>query len=504
MDILFKHEAGKYYQIGAARKKPLSDDQMVQIILDSDENISKAQAKIDLVELKRIAKNIKTSSDDEVDEIRDLEKQLLDKYRPFENFFVAKFGNDDRSQLVYYRKSNQEIHLLCPLPAFCIEVVDNHLIKTRKKMLIDFRDEWAEIHANDKRPKNYDYSMVLNEAWNIIDPKSRLPEYRFSGTPHPVVLEDSGSQGECVISYSRSDVTFNQLHESLQNLLARIEHHEYLCAILWSFFSGNQLPYVIYIQGSGGSGKSVFMNFLGEIVSKSVGNYDVGAFVNSSLIGKALILLPENNTVSVMQHKELKSITGGDSVKIEVKGLTAYSAQIRGLFVISSNYHLECEGTDDEKRRLRYFQLNKDPQQRRIHPDAVVNEFLTSKNEFLNYCRQCFETLEIPNSCGLIEDAPNHSEIFSSMLSAEREKLFHKFFTSYVLKNYELSENCRCASEDILEQFRKLPQVKDNKTLPRKFKTWMTNNYKIEDKGLFLQGIKLKTQSDLDDAMPSE
>ena len=500
MEQIFRHSNNKFFLISSPRRKELTEEQMIQELMNGDETLSRAQARLDLKELKDLAIE-KSKSVPESD--FELKVALLDKYKPFENFFIVRLGNDDRNQLVYYRKSAQEIHLLCPLASFNVQVVDSHLIKTNREMVIKLRDEWIDIQKGMKNKRTQSYSSVLAEAWELADPKSRMPSLSFDGTPHPCVLAGTQAQGECVIDYVKKDVSFSNLSESLQNLLNRIEYHKYLCAIIWSSFSGNQLPYVVYIQGSGGTGKSVFMNFLSEIVSHSVGNYGTGDFINSSLVGKALILLPENNTVGLMQHRELKSITGGDSVKIEFKGETAYSAHVRGLFIISSNYHLECEGTDDERRRLRYFQVTKDPNMRQISAQAVVKEFSSSKNEFLNYCRQCFDELEIKGSFGLINEAPNHSEIFGNMVSAEREKLFNRFFNSYVLKNYDLVPDCKCPSEDIMEQFRKLPDIRENKTLPRKFKVWLSNNYKVEDQGAFLKGLKLKVQSDLDDAMPN-
>jgi len=201
-----------------------------------------------------------------------------------------------------------------------------------------------------------------------------------------------------------------------------------------------------------------------------------------------------------MQNRVVKSITGGNNVQVEGKGKNSFSGQVRGLIIIDSNYDLELLGREDEKRRLRYFRvnaINKTVNHVTIAQDTFIDQLGQTPNEFLNYCRTCYENLNIIGSGGLIQETPNHEEIFKELTDSLQEHKFADFYKQNISKTYILSG--KCESVDILlaleKKFPKDPYVQRN------FKKYLEVQYGIKPSGKYFLGLS-KFDKDLQDAMP--
>jgi phage/plasmid-associated DNA primase len=75
-------------------------------------------------------------------------------------------------------------------------------------------------------------------------------------------------------------------------------------------------------------------------------------FWTSGLLNKRLVVFPETNNSKIVMSELIKTITGGDPVRIEQKGKQAYTALLRCKLIIVSNSSPTLTSTDADQRRI--------------------------------------------------------------------------------------------------------------------------------------------------------
>ena len=491
--LVFKN--GKYFAKSNTRKA-LTDEDAVQTILALDENTTVKQAKIDLEMLKRQAKSAAESKDESGDtEILEIIKEI----DPLKNFFIVSV---ERSNTLVYYKSPYKIDVVSTLAAFNATHIISKLSEYEPDTLSNVYNRLSE-HTGKKRLSFVSLDDVVAMVVNVLHPTLSLNRINLQEEPHPVGVESLCDFALSLVPFNRCDVTFQEMSKSMQSFLNRVEHHEYLCAIIWSFFSGNTLPYVIYLRGFGGDGKTGFINYIGRLAG-SFASFDAkSGFSYYNMYGKAIISLEENESTHLMQNRVLKSITGGNLVQIEGKNKDAFTSQIKGLIFVDSNHDLECADTKDERRRLRFFRVKPLSEDANIITLSAYEKDLRSKNnEFLNYCRQCFERLEVKGSGGLVQKTPNHEVIFDSMKDLVLDAAFRDFFGRFIEPLYTVMEDATCDMTEILLLLDKA--FKGDKFAKNNLKRWLYSNYGILADGKFLIGLKKKEEVSVKDLMPVE
>jgi len=420
--------------------------------------------------------------------------EVIKKYQPLKNFLIVR-NIVSQASIVYYR-NNTHTMVVCSSAAFDGRYAKQVLEEFELEALNTYHDEMSKLID----PKDCTRVPIFQSLDVCFNTGSNIPVINTTNDPHPACVEGVSKFSLTIIPYVHQKCTFSQLNEPLKDFLIRTEHHEYLCAILWSHFIGNLLPYVIYLRGDGGDGKTSFINMLGKL-AKSYANFDGGDRFNYfNMFGKSIIGLNENESSKLMQNRVVKSITGGNNVQVEGKGKNSFSGQVRGLVVIDSNYDLELLGREDEKRRLRYFRvkpINKTVNHVTIAQDTFIEQLGETPQEFLNYCRVCYENLNIPGSGGLIKETPNHNEVFTELTDSLQEHKFAEFYRHNIAKNYILEG--KCESIDILlaleKKFPKEPFVQRN------FKKYLETHYGIKPSGKYFIGLS-KFDKELQEAMP--
>ena len=504
MEMFLKFNNGKFYNKNKKGSKALSDEDILQEVLLRDEDLSIKAARQELIELKEVARKVSNDGEEDTDNL--IEAIILEA-QPLKNFFIVSVIGSNT--LVYYRSTElvkgvniTSIHGVCTLgafdnPRFALE----YLCKYEADLLQTLYIKLSPF-SGKKRLANVSLEDTVTTIINTTHPQLTLPRIKLDNDPQTVGLEGLCEFALSTIPYKKQDVVFTDLAKTMQSFLSRVEHHQYLCAIIWSHLIGNMLPYVNYMRGFGGDGKTGFILYLGQL-TKSFASFDANTTFNYyNMFGKAIISIEENTTTHLMQNKVLKSITGGNLVQIEGKNKDAFTSQIRGLLFVDSNYDLECANTADERRRLRFFRVKPivDLDNNTMSLQMYLNDLKTTNNEFLNYCRQCFDILEVKNSGGLIQKTPNHDSVFESMRDLVQDSVFADFYKKYVEPKYEICKDSECDMTDILINLTK--QFSKDKFAKNNFKQWLRSEHNVLCDGRLFLGMKEKKQQSIDEVMP--
>lgn len=491
MELIFKD--GVYFkkQAGAGRPKQMDDGLIISIYMAAGSSAQEA-----IVKLEEDKKNAQIYTEETIDlHISTQKIAVINKHNIFKNFLEVR--NDvSQSSVIYYR-NNIQTQAVCSTEAFDSKFAKGILEKYEPEAFTLFHNELASLID----PKDWTRVSMTQTLDVVLNTNRNITKIETITDPHPAVVEGITRFSLRIIPFEPKDGYFHTLNPHLADFLGRTEHHAYLCAILWSNFIGNLLPYVIYLRGDGGDGKTSFINMLGRL-ARSFTNFDGGDRFNYfNMFGKSIISLNENESSKLMQNRVVKSITGGNSVQIEGKGKNSYSGQIRGLILIDSNYDLELLNRADEKRRLRYFEvtpITKTDNFVTIAQDEFVGLMGSTPNEFLSYCRNCYNDLQISGSGGLIKELPNHEETFLRLTDPLQEHKFGEFYRQNIEKAYILEGKCE-AIDILLALEKKFPK---DKFVARGFKKYLEGKYNIKSSGKYFVGLS-KFDKELQNAMPT-
>lgn len=119
----------------------------------------------------------------------------------------------------------------------------------------------------------------------------------------------------------------------------------------------------LWIYGDGGDGKGRLSRVLGRVLGGSFLGSTVPEhsgekrFWTHGLLGKRLVAFGECNNFSFPLSGLFKSLTGGDSVTFEPKGLPTFSAVPECKFLFLSNVRPNVTGTKADMRRAVYVEM---------------------------------------------------------------------------------------------------------------------------------------------------
>ena len=393
----------------------------------------------------------------------------------FKDFYLVNPSLD--SPWLLYRKQNGYLRLIDSVESLKAEDFFAYIKGSDVKLGRELQELLSDHVKTDKN-----LNPSIEECLRFLLKETMFPELIDNVLPHTTPIFPASIEGSNVVAfyeipYKEENVSINNLNGYLNELLLRIDNHKHLCAIIWGSLTGKAYPYIVYLVGTGGDGKTSFINMLIKLVNGSAANFQSGSdFSGGNMYGKAIIQVAENTNPYLLHDSQLKNITGGGLVNINRKNRDAFSAHFKTLVIADSNIHLEVDGDPSEQRRLRYHEVLPPNliDGETISPDEYVALLNSTSNEFLNYCRICFE--ELKTQFGLIELPKNNKEILSKLYNSGNGSKFKKFLNSFPENEFGVNNYCN-RNEIVDELEKKYPSIKNIRML---FEKYLRNKHQVK------------------------
>lgn len=480
----------------AHRPKALTVEQLPDY-LNTKAKIDWSQMKIALEEIETARQNWVPESKLPPDEAHEILATKIKELNPFKNLFM--FNDTTASQqLVYHVKDNGEVHPVGLLENLNASTIKTFLLKYENAAFSNICKELQAL-INPKRPSSVSTIDIVQEILNVLQPEFDILKKDVTQDPHPAVLSIySDIPALKYVPFTEQEVTLNDLNFFVKDFLLRMTDHEYFCAMFYINLMGKKTPYVLYLHGEGEDGKSSFVKMLASISKSHAGYNTTERFGYYPMFGKSLIIHnEESEDVYLLQQRTLKAITGGDPVTIEQKNNpSTFEAEIRGQLIVTSNFPPKSLGTANERRRLRYFFIKEHGKKDHeiLGPDIYLSELMSKTNEFLNYCRQCYEKHKTPKG-DLITIPPGFAEKIKQFRPREDQKKFNNTLNEliYVKKLYEFKENGKC---DMIELLDIVSDIDTTKYAAKNFRTILKQDYGIKVDGQDFIGIQKRQRKD--------
>jgi hypothetical protein len=216
-----------------------------------------------------------------------------------------------------------------------------------------------------------------------------------------------------------------------EEFLSRCSNNIALCAFIGSLFDpqADRQQY-IYLHGQGQNGKGALTFLLRNILGPSCHTdfvpkeSRINNFWTYSFLGKRLVIFPECDQPSFPSSAFFKTLTGGDSIRIERKHGDAYSTELMCKFLFLSNEELTISGGMADLRRAIFCHVG--PIKGNPDPQYYASLML----EAPRIIRECIDIYN--NLC------PNHgpipveekAEAQSSIVDEKYISLFDKYFVT--------------------------------------------------------------------------
>jgi hypothetical protein len=191
----------------------------------------------------------------------------------------------------------------------------------------------------------------------------------------PPPFREKSEEGLCFqrLSFDAASEWYNRDMPLFSDFLDRTSNSDALCAFIGSLFypQADRQQY-LYLHGAGGEGKGAIVRLLADIFGRSFRSEDAtmatnNRFWTAGLLGKRLVAFPDTNFASFLRTGLLKSLTGGDAVRMERKNQDPGSSKLTAKFMFVSNKTPDISGESADTRRIIYCsmlpkKLEHDPQ----------------------------------------------------------------------------------------------------------------------------------------------
>jgi uncharacterized protein DUF5906 len=396
---------------------------------------------INSLPFRKSKEQLKSDKEQAIADLYNTKIDIISSINPFKHLKIIESDNSEK--LLVMMEFKNKIQILGTLESLNARELVNLISTYTPDIMVQLFEKLAPL-LFPKDPTLATEIDLIQSCLNILQPKNTLERIKIQNEDiHPAVVEGCEVVSLKKIPYTQMKVRREALNPYLIEFLSRVDNHEHLCAIFWAQVYGLQLPYICYLYGKDGrEGKTSFINMLSRITGSFANLTEDGRFVFSALYGKSIIMVPENERSRLVSSRTVKAITGGNLLSIEEKGKKAFSGKIRGTIIVDANIPLNITGKGFETERLRYFvvkphNINKNE---RLSPEEYTKELGSTQNEFLNYCRQCFEMLKTPG--GMLIEPENHHDLMESLADEEQNYEYKQITTKICAENgFKIGEN---------------------------------------------------------------
>lgn len=184
----------------------------------------------------------------------------------------------------------------------------------------------------------------------------------------------------------------------------------------------------VWMHGEGGDGKGCIDRFLGRVLGNAYASEVAPApgdkFWSYGLIGKRVVSFPDTHAAGFPSSAMFKSISGGDAVRMEIKGGAAFSMKIDSKFLFSSQKRPDISGDAADLRRIILVEIR--PRDDKTFAATFEDDLYTEGGAFLSQC--IFEYLDHCPDHGPLEANTDSVESIVADAEAHHEALFDEAF----------------------------------------------------------------------------
>ena len=285
-----------------------------------------------------------------------------------------------------------------------------------------------------------------------------------------------------------------------EKMLTKGSNTNAVLAFLGSGFDPNSKSnQYCYMYGSGRNGKGSTMRFLRKLFGDAFASEDAESkknqFWTHGLIGKRWLAFPDIDNIDFVKTGLFRRITGGDPVRVEPKGLSAFTVQLDMKVIMAANDRIEITGTYANTRRAIYVEFAP-TEDKDIDPN-FEKKLWDERAEFIGLCMSMYEAL-----CPNHEEIPVDQEDLQTIVERGETDLQAFFDEHFVL---EAGAELGNAVPGQLFNRRWKIEGGDEKTKVRDFRKWLENRQGVSNrkKGsdvnrrLVWEGVKLKNEAEM-------
>lgn len=217
-------------------------------------------------------------------------------------------------------------------------------------------------------------------------------------------------------------------------ILSRASHPKQLQAFIGSLliYESSRQQY-LYLYGDGENSKGSLLRFKRRLTGRAYRAEDVSKtrsqFWASNLLGARLVGFGELDEPNFITSGFFKTLTGGDSIRMERKNEAAFTGELICKFVFNSNYPPEISSNRADLRRLVACKFQPLPAGKRIADDKFDNMLWSEGPGIVQKCLQVYR--ELCSEHGPIPMPEEDSMELASQSEEEFECLVEKYFEVY-------------------------------------------------------------------------
>jgi phage/plasmid-associated DNA primase len=242
----------------------------------------------------------------------------------------------------------------------------------------------------------------------------------------------------------------------------------------------------LWCHGLGSDGKGAINRFLKQVFGRSYRSKQPPApgdkFWTHGLLGSRLVVFPDCNAQTFTSSGLFKSLSGGDPVDVEAKGLMSFTAVLDCKFIFLSNEKPVISSERADMRRIIYCEFEPEgaPEERGFE-DRLWDEggvFLTDCVK--TYARLCPDHAKIPCDTTEITDWVSVVEERFELLFQARFKLPHEDYrkTSGLVDLTTSQFELVTIKPEVMQSI--LMELVPDKKEQREFRSWMTRVHGVQ------------------------
>jgi len=261
------------------------------------------------------------------------------------------------------------------------------------------------------------------------------------------------------------------------------------------------------LRGNGGDGKGTLARLVGSAFGGFDGSYSVAFAVGDQtfnpqnghwaepLVGKYLCVLFDTKRARILEDERMRTLTGGDSLSVNVKHGPQFNAPNRTRWLIIANVTMEITGLRADLSRV-FPMLFAAREDELVTDGAFEKEVLSEVREFINACVLAYSKLcpkggDVPLTPGIVRVRDQMVAAGEAELEAFAEG--HLMFEpNAILKGTDLT---RLLESGAPRSWERTQRQRFRDYLNRRLKVQGQKNHRIGDKFVTgWKGVRLKTQ----------